>query len=95
LLGKNKASDVITADNTLNLQTFLTRVTQVRLKLQQMNTSDDPLEMAGRLAQTVFQGKSTDLTETQGYGNLMAASLGDQWRGLGQTMFVQPLNQAW
>ncbi|WP_387696227.1 hypothetical protein, partial [Photorhabdus sp. RM157S] len=42
-----------------------------------------------------FQGKSTDLTETQGYGNLMAASLGDQWRGFGQTMFVQPLNQAW
>ncbi|WP_350307858.1 hypothetical protein, partial [Photorhabdus viridis] len=82
-------------DNTLNLPTFLTRVTQVRLKLQQMNASDDPLEMAGRLAQTVFQGKSTDLTEAQGYGNLMAASLGDPWHGFGQTMFVQPLNQAW
>ncbi|WP_082111289.1 ImcF-related family protein [Photorhabdus thracensis] len=95
LMGRNKASDVITADSNLNLQTFLTRVTQVRLKLQQMDNSDDPSEMAGRLAQTVFQGKSTDLTETQGYGNLMAASLGDQWRGFGQTMFVQPLNQAW
>ncbi|AKH65671.1 MULTISPECIES: ImcF-related family protein [Photorhabdus] len=95
LMGKNNPQSVMTADNTLNLQTFLTRVTQVRLKLQQMNTSDDPLEMAGRLAQTVFQGKSTDLTETQGYGNLMAANLGDQWRGFGQTMFVQPLNQAW
>ncbi|MCT8354748.1 ImcF-related family protein, partial [Photorhabdus kayaii] len=68
LMGKNKASDVITADSNLNLQTFLTRVTQVRLKLQQINTSDDPSERAGRLAQTVFQGKSTDLTETQGYG---------------------------
>ncbi|MCC8374250.1 type VI secretion protein VasK [Photorhabdus sp. HUG-39] len=95
LMGKNKASDVITADSNLNLQTFLTRVTQVRLKLQQINTSDDPSERAGRLAQTVFQGKSTDLTETQGYGNLLAAGLGDQWRGFGQTMFVQPLNQAW
>ncbi|WP_118988182.1 ImcF-related family protein [Photorhabdus sp. CRCIA-P01] len=95
LMGKNNPQSGMTADTPLNLPTFLTRVTQVRLKLQQMTASDDPPERAKRLAQTVFQGKSTDLTETQGYGNLMAASLGDQWRGFGQTMFVQPLTQAW
>ncbi|HCD4627156.1 TPA: type VI secretion protein VasK, partial [Klebsiella michiganensis] len=47
------------------------------------------------LAQTVFQGKSVDLTDTQEYGSLVAASLGEEWSGFGQTMFVQPLTQAW
>ncbi|WP_376712598.1 ImcF-related family protein [Photorhabdus aballayi] len=95
LMGEDQAAGGIRIDRTLDLQTFLTRVTQVRLKLQQINNSDDPPEMAKTLAQTVFQGKSADLTETQGYGNLIAASLGAQWRGFGQAMFVQPLNQAW
>ncbi|MDB6374256.1 ImcF-related family protein [Photorhabdus bodei] len=95
LMGENQAAGGIKADNTLNLQTFLIRVTEVRLKLQQVNNSDDPPEMAKTLAQTVFQGKSADLTETQGYGNLIAASLGTQWRGFGQALFVQPLKQAW
>ncbi|VDZ67436.1 probable membrane protein YPO1482 [Klebsiella aerogenes] len=48
-----------------------------------------------QLAQTVFQGKSVDLTDTQEYGSLVAASLGEEWSGFGQTMFVQPLTQAW
>lgn len=47
------------------------------------------------LAQTVFQGKSVDLTDTQEYGSLIAASLGEEWSSFGQTMFVQPLTQAW
>ncbi len=32
------------------------------------------------LAQTVFQGKSVDLTDTQQYGSLISASLGEEWR---------------
>lgn len=48
-----------------------------------------------QLAQTVFQGKSVDLTDTREYGSLVAASLGEEWSGFGQTMFVQPLTQAW
>ncbi len=51
--------------------------------------------MTQALAQTVFQGKNVDLTETQAYGNLLAASLGAEWGGIGQTLFVQPLEQAW
>ncbi|ROR03358.1 type VI secretion system (T6SS) IcmF/TssM family protein, partial [Erwinia sp. JUb26] len=47
------------------------------------------------LAQTVFQGKSVDLTDTQQYGSLIAASLGEEWSGFGHTLFVQPLAQAW
>jgi type VI secretion system protein ImpL len=79
----------------LSLQAFLTRVTRVRLKLQQVSTAADPQEMTQALAQTVFQGKSIDLTDTQSYGNLIAASLGAEWASVGQTLFVQPLEQAW
>ncbi|RUT37655.1 type VI secretion protein VasK [Pseudomonas sp. PAMC 29040] len=79
----------------LSLQAFLTRVTRVRLKLQQVSTAPDPQAMTQALAQTVFQGKSIDLTDTQSYGSLLAASLGAQWNGVAQTLFVQPLEQAW
>lgn len=93
LLGKGAESRA-SADG-LSLQSFLTRVTQVRLKLQQVSMAPDPLEMTQALAQTIFQGRSIDLTDTQSYGGLMAASLGAEWGGAGQTLFVQPLKQAW
>lgn len=93
LLGKDPEGK---ADNDrLSLQAFLTRVTRVRLKLQQVSNAPDPQEMTQALAQTVFQGKSVDLTDTQSYGSLIAASLGAEWGGVGQTLFVQPLQQAW
>ncbi|WP_374043542.1 ImcF-related family protein [uncultured Pantoea sp.] len=95
LLGKNKSSNVMSADNSLSLQTWLTRITRVRLRLQQVASASDPLEMMQTLAQTVFQGKSVDLTDTQQYGSLISASLGEEWSGFGNTMFVQPLTQAW
>ncbi|WP_423250615.1 ImcF-related family protein [Citrobacter gillenii] len=79
----------------LSLQTYLTRVTQVRLKLQQVTNAADPQGMSQALAQTVFQGKTVDLTTTRDYGNLVAASLGQAWSGFGQTLFVQPLEQSW
>ncbi|TKK27394.1 type VI secretion protein VasK [Pseudomonas sp. CFBP13528] len=93
LLGKGPEGKNST--DGLTLQAFLTRVTRVRLKLQQVSTAADPLEMTQALAQTVFQGKSIDLTDTQSYGSLMAASLGAEWGGAAQTLFVQPLEHAW
>ena len=95
LMGKSSGAQLMAADSTLSLQTFLTRITRVRLRLQQVAAAPDPQEMLQTLAQTVFQGKSVDLTDTQQYGSLMAASLGEEWSGFGQTMFVQPLTQAW
>lgn len=93
LLGKDAEGK---GDNDgLSLQSFLNRVTRVRLKLQQVSNAPDPQEMTQALAQTVFQGKSVDLTDTQSYGRLIAASLGAQWGVVGQTLFVQPLEQAW
>lgn len=95
LLGKNTGSNVMSADTSLSLQTYLTRITRVRLRLQQVAGASDPQAMMQTLAQTVFQGKSVDLTDTQQYGSLISASLGEEWSGFGSTMFVQPLTQAW
>jgi type VI secretion system protein ImpL len=70
LMGKNKASSVMSADSSLSLQTYLTRITRVRLRLQQVASASDPQEMMQTLAQTVFKGKNVDLTDTQQYGIL-------------------------
>jgi len=93
LLGKDAESR---DDNErLSLQAFLNRVTRVRLKLQQVSNAPNPQDMTQALAQSVFQGQNVDLTDTQSYGSLVAASLGAQWDQVGQTLFVQPLEQAW
>lgn len=93
LLGKG--AEPKGSDDSLSLQAFITRVTRVRLKLQQVSNAADPQAMTQALAQTVFQGKSVDLTDTQSYGSLIAASLGAEWSGFGHSLFVQPLDQAW
>ncbi|EIQ27080.1 hypothetical protein SB96558_3553 [Shigella boydii 965-58] len=82
-------------DTQLSLQTYLTRVTRVRLKLQQVTNAPDPQEMTQQLAQTVLQGKTVDLTDTRDYGRLIAASLGEEWSGFGQALFVRPVEQSW
>lgn len=78
-----------------SLQSYLTRVTQVRLRLQQVTSAADPQAMTQTIAQTVFQGKAVDLTETRDYGSLVAAGLGQEWSGFGRTVFVNPMEQAW
>lgn len=90
-----KGKDGTGADGNLSFQSWLARVTQVRLKLQQVTSAPDPQAMAQMLAQTVFQGKAIDLTDTRDYGSLVAASLGQEWNGFGQALFVQPLDLAW
>lgn len=82
-------------NGNLSFQSWLARVTQARLKLQQVTSAPDPQAMAQMLAQTVFQGKAIDLTDTRDYGSLVAASLGQEWNGFGQALFVQPLDLAW
>lgn len=90
LMDKNR-----TGGQTQSLQSYLTRVTQVRLRLQQVTNAVDPQAMTQTLAQTVFQGKAVDLTDTRDYGSLIAAGLGQEWSGFGRTVFIQPMEQAW
>ena len=82
------------SDN-LSLQAYLTRVTRVRLKLQQVVNAPDPQAMSQALAQSVFEGKTVDLSETRDYGSLIAASLGQEWHSFGETLLVEPMTQAW
>lgn len=82
-------------NGNLSFQSWLARVTQVRLKLQQVTSAPDPQAMSQMLAQTVFEGKAIDLTDTRDYSSLAAASLGQEWSGFGQSLFVQPLDLAW
>ncbi|WP_259755492.1 ImcF-related family protein [Pseudomonas sp. GCEP-101] len=95
LMGKVPAASGANGVDALSLQTFLTRVSRVRLKLQQITNASDPQAMTQALAQTVFQGRSDEVTGTLDYGALIAASLGSAWSGFGQSLFVEPLNRAW
>lgn len=95
LTGVISGKDGTGSNGNLSFQSWLARVTQVRLKLQQVTSAPDPQAMAQMLAQTVFQGKAIDLTDTRDYGSLVAASLGQEWNGFGQALFVQPLDLAW
>lgn len=84
-----------TGTQAQSLTSYLTRVTQVRLRLQQVTNAADPQAMTRTLAQTVFEGKAVDLTDTRDYGSLIAAGLGQEWSGFGRTVFVSPMEQAW
>ncbi|EXU74134.1 ImcF-related family protein, partial [Erwinia mallotivora] len=75
LMGLMAGKDGIGSNGNLSFQSWLARVTQVRLRLQQVISAPDPQAMAWMLAQTVFQGKTIDLTDTRDYGSLVAASL--------------------
>jgi len=81
--------------NGVNLPRFLTAVTTMRLKLQQIEGSNDAQAMARSLAQAVFQGKLSDLSQARDDAALTAASLGTAWSGFGDAVFKQPLDAAW
>jgi len=80
----------------VSLQRYLERVTALRLKLQQISngTDADADAQARQLAQALFQGKGSELADTQAYAQLIAASLGAQWSGMGDALFVRPVAQA-
>jgi type VI secretion system protein ImpL len=82
------------AGSDLSMERFTERVTTLRLQLQQISDSVDPDDQARQIAQTLFQGKGSALSDTLTYAQLVAASLGEQWAGMGSALFVQPIQQA-
>lgn len=85
--GNAPASDV-------SLQRYIERVTALRLKLQQLSNGTDGDAQARQLAQALFQGTGSELADTQAYAQLIAASLGAEWSGMGDALFVRPVAQA-
>lgn len=81
-------------NNDLSLQRYLDRITALRLHLQQVSTGADADDRARQMAQAMFRGTSSDLADTQAYAQLVAASLGAEWAGMGEALFVRPVAQA-
>jgi type VI secretion system protein ImpL len=92
--GKGSAPANI-ALNGVSLSRYLTAVTMMRLRLQQIASSPDAQAMARSLAQAVFQGKLSELSQARDDAALTAASLGTAWAGFGDALFAQPLEAAW
>lgn len=90
LLGQGGES----AGGDLSLQRFMDRATALRLRLQQVSNSADADAQARQMAQALLQGKGSELADTQTYAQLIAASLGAQWGGMGEALFVRPIAQA-
>ncbi|MDR3428732.1 ImcF-related family protein [Silvimonas sp.] len=89
------ASGGASADTTLSLQRYLDRVSVTRLKLDQVNAAADPDAFALQLAQSLFQGQANDLVDARNYAELVAASLGSGYAGMGQNLFLKPFDQSW
>jgi len=94
LVAQGRADANAGADSDLSLQRYMERVTRLRLKLQQISDSPDADAQARQAAQALFQGKGSELADTQGYAQLIAASVGAQWAGIGEALFVRPVTQA-
>jgi type VI secretion system protein ImpL len=94
LVAQSNANVVANTRSDLSLERFTERVTSLRLKLQQISDSPDFDEQARQIAQSLFLGKGSELADTLSYAQLVAASLGEQWAGMGAELFVRPVLQA-
>ncbi|WP_241241199.1 ImcF-related family protein [Burkholderia cenocepacia] len=89
-----KATTQLAATGDLSLARYLERVTAIRLKASQIVSGADPDAIARLAAQSVLQGKTSDISDSREYGSRVAASLGEQWAGFG-ALFRAPFDQAW
>lgn len=90
----NSSNTAPAAGSDLSMERFTERVMTLRLKLQQISDSADSDDQARQVAQALYQGKGSDLSDTLAYAKLIAASLGEQWAGMGNALFVEPVTQA-
>ncbi|GAU05091.1 type VI secretion protein VasK [Burkholderia stabilis] len=89
-----KAAAQLAATGDLGLARYLERVTAMRLKASQIVSNPDPDAMARLAAQSVLQGKTSDIADSRDYASRLAASLGEQWSGFGE-LFRAPFDQTW
>ncbi|WP_063553007.1 ImcF-related family protein [Burkholderia territorii] len=89
-----KAAAQLAATGDLSLARYLERVTAMRLKASQIVSGADPDAIARLAAQSVLQGKTSEISDSRDYASRVAASLGEQWTGFGE-LFRAPFDQAW
>ncbi|MGS0891835.1 ImcF-related family protein [Burkholderia stagnalis] len=92
--GHAAAAVQMAATGDLSLARYLERITAMRLKTSQIVSSADPDAVARLAAQSVLQGKTSDIADSRDYASRLAASLGEQWSGFG-ALFRAPFDQAW
>ncbi|WP_175694555.1 ImcF-related family protein [Burkholderia ambifaria] len=88
------ATTQMAATGDLSLARYLERITAMRLKTSQIVSSPDPDAIARLAAQSVLQGKTSDIADSRDYASRVAASLGEQWSGFG-ALFRAPFDQSW
>ncbi|WP_211450961.1 ImcF-related family protein [Collimonas antrihumi] len=93
--GSTSANAAMGHRTDMSLVRYLERVTAVRLKLQQIMMSSDPDAMSRTTAQSILQGKTSDITDSRDYASRVGASVGEQWSGFGRAVFERPLEQTW
>ncbi|GAB7534751.1 type VI secretion system membrane subunit [Burkholderia sp. 3C] len=84
----------LAATGDLSLARYLERVTAMRLKASQIVAGADPDAMARLAAQSVLQGRTSEIADSRDYASRLAASLGEQWSGFGE-LFRAPFDQTW
>ncbi|RQR67608.1 type VI secretion protein VasK [Burkholderia sp. Bp9126] len=89
-----KAAAQLAGTGDLSLARYLERVTAMRLKASQIVSNADPDAMARLAAQSVLQGKTSDIADSRDYASRVAASLGEQWSGFGDLLRA-PFDQTW
>lgn len=94
VLALGTQTDGNAGNGSASLARYLETITAVRLKLQQLSASPNPDAAARQLAQALFKGQQNELSDGQKYAALLAASLGQEWAGLAQQLFVSPLDGA-
>lgn len=93
--GPMAATGAAVGNGDVSLARYLQSVTAVRLKLQQIMTSQDPGDAARVASQAILQGKASELADARSYSDLVAASLGAQWNGFAEALFRRPIGQTW
>ncbi|KPC53785.1 ImcF-related family protein [Amantichitinum ursilacus] len=82
-------------DNVISLQHYLDWVSATRLVLHQVNAATDHDAFARQLAQSLFQGNASELIDAKNYAGRVAASLGSDYAGMGENLFLRPVDQSW
>ncbi|WP_039788007.1 ImcF-related family protein, partial [Herbaspirillum huttiense] len=90
----NKPASQVAATGDLSLARYLERVTAMRLRASQIVSAADPDALARLAAQSVLQGKTSEISDSRDYASRVAASLGEQWAGFGELLRT-PFDQTW
>lgn len=78
----------------VSLRGYIERVTALSMKVEQVNASSSADARARHLAMELSLGVTPELADAKVYATSVADSLGVQWSGMGDALFVRPVEQA-